>query len=257
MNLLRVENLTVTRRKRVVLDDVSFSVREGEFIGLIGPNGAGKSTLLRALMAQLPYSGTVWLNGRDSAAYKATERAQMLAYIAQEHEIGWNISVEMLVQLGRLSRLPRFAHLMPSDHMIIEAAMQALQIEHLRTQPARQLSGGEQTRVLIARALAQDTGLMLGDEPAAGLDPAHQLGLMKIFQNLATEGKAVICTLHDLGLAARWCSRLILLKQGRLIADGAPADILTPDIIRDLYSVEIYRAETTDGLIIQPTQIIV
>lgn len=256
MSLLRVENLSVTRQKRTVLSNVSFNVKQGEFIGLIGPNGAGKSTLLRAILAQLPYQGKAEINGQDSAQISSSERAQLLSYIAQDREIGWNVSVETLVRLGRLARLPRFAGVSAQDQQLVNDAMAALQVQHLRDKPARQLSGGEQARVLIARALAQDAPVMLADEPVAGLDPAHQLGLMQSFRDLAAQGKSIICTLHDLGLAARWCSRLILLKEGRLIADGAPANILTAEMIRDLYGVEVYRAATPDGLIIQPTEMI-
>lgn len=255
MSLLRVENLSVTRQKRTVLNEISFSVSQGEFIGLIGPNGAGKSTLLRAILGQLPYQGKAELNGQDSAKIGSAARAQLLSYIAQCREIGWNVSVEMLVHLGRLARLPRFSSRTLQDQQLVEAAMQALQVQHLRDKPARQLSGGEQARALIARAVAQDAPLMLADEPVAGLDPAHQIGLMQVFRELAADGRSIICTLHDLGLAARWCSRLILLKEGRIVADGMPSAILTPDVIRDLYGVEIYLAQTPDGLIIQPTEI--
>lgn len=255
MSLLSVEQLSLMRGKRSVLDDVSFSLKAGEFVGLIGPNGAGKSTLLRAVLAQLPYQGTVMLGGRDNEQLKNQERAKLLSYIAQDREISWNMRVEALVQLGRFARLPQFSGLNAQDHDQVEQALQALEVMHLRDKPARELSGGEQARVLIARALAQETPLMLADEPVAGLDPAHQLGLMQIFHNLAAKGGSVLCTLHDLGLAARWCSRLLLLKDGKLIADGSPADILREDIIRTLYGVDVYRAETADGIIIQPTRI--
>ena len=256
MSLLRVENLSVSRQKRMVVDGISFAVEEGEFVGLIGPNGAGKSTLLRAILAQLPYQGTVILNGQESAQLKNAKRAQILSYIAQDREISWNMRVEAVVQLGRLARLPQFSGLTMQDQQLVESAINALEIGHLCDKSARELSGGEQARVLIARALAQDTPLMLADEPVAGLDPSHQLGLMQIFRDLATGGRSIICTLHDLGLAARWCTRLLLMKNGRLVADGTPAEILRDDVIRDLYGVDVYRAETTDGLIIQPVNIV-
>jgi iron complex transport system ATP-binding protein len=256
LSLLRVENLSVSRQKCIVVDSVSFTVAEGEFVGLIGPNGAGKSTLLRAILAQLPYQGSVVLSGQESVQLKNIKRAQLLSYMAQDREISWNMRVDAVVQLGRLARLPQFSGLNVQDDQLVAQAMQALEVDSLRNKPVQELSGGEQARVLIARALAQDTPLMLADEPVAGLDPAHQLGLMQVFQNLAASGRSIICTLHDLGLAARWCSRLLLLKDGRLVADGTPADILREDIVRDLYGVEIYRAQTPDGLIIQPTYIV-
>lgn len=256
MSLLRVENLSVSRQKRMVVGGISFDVEEGEFVGLIGPNGAGKSTLLRAILAQLPYQGSVILNGQESAQLKNAKRAQILSYIAQDREISWNMRVEAVVQLGRLARLPQFSGLTMQDQQLVESAVNALEIGHLRDKPARELSGGEQARVLIARALAQDTPLMLADEPVAGLDPSHQLGLMQIFRDLVVGSRSIICTLHDLGLAARWCTRLLLMKNGRLVADGTPAEILSDDVIRDLYGVDVYRAETTDGLIIQPVNIV-
>lgn len=256
MSLLRVENLSVFRQKRMVLDGISFDVGEGEFVGLIGPNGAGKSTLLRAILAQLPYEGAVTLNGQESAQLKNIRRAQILSYIAQDREISWNMRVEAVVHLGRLARLSHFSRLSLQDQQLVEGAINALEIGHLRDKPARELSGGEQARVLIACALAQDTPLILADEPVAGLDPSHQLGLMQIFRGLAAGGHSVICTLHDLGLAARWCTRLLLVKGGRLVADGKPAEILHDEVIRDLYGVDVYRAETADGLIIQPINIV-
>lgn len=256
MSLLRVENLSVSRQKRIVLDDLSFTVRAGEFIGLIGPNGAGKSTLLRAVLGQLPYQGYVEVNGHNATQLSSHERAQCLSYIAQSREIGWNVTVETLVQLGRVASMPRFASLLEHDKLLVHNAMSALQVQHLADKPARQLSGGEQARALIARAVAQNAPLMLADEPVAGLDPAHQLGLMQTLRDLAAAGCSIICTLHELSLAARWCSRLILLKEGKLIADGSPSEILTAAVIRDLYGIEVYRAETMGGLIIQPTEII-
>ncbi|RBO97597.1 ABC transporter ATP-binding protein [Pseudochrobactrum asaccharolyticum] len=254
MSLLRVENLSVSHQKRMVVDDISFAVGEGEFVGLIGPNGAGKSTLLRAILAQLPYQGSVTLNGQESAQLKNIRRAQILSYIAQDREISWNMRVEAVVQLGRLARLSHFSGLSLQDQQLVEEAINALEIGHLRDKPARELSGGEQARVLIARALAQGTPLMLADEPVAGLDPSHQLSLMQIFRDLAESGRSIICTLHDLGLAARWCTRLLLVKDGGLVADGKPAEILHDEVIRDLYGVDVYRAETADGLIIQPVR---
>jgi len=256
LSLLRVKNLSVSRQKRTIIDGVTFSVGEGEFIGLIGPNGAGKSTLLRAILAQLPYEGSVTLNGQESSQLKIVKRAQFLSYIAQDREISWNMRVEAVVQLGRLACLPQFSGLGVQDQQQVNSAIEALEIGYLRDKPARELSGGEQARVLIARAIAQDTPMMLADEPVAGLDPAHQLGLMQIFRELSARGRSIICTLHDLGLAARWCTRLLLLKDGCLVADGAPADILREEVIRDLYGVEVYRTQTPDGLIIQPTHIV-
>ncbi len=255
MSLLCVQDLSVYRQKRRILDQVSFAIGQGEFVGLIGPNGAGKSTLLRAVLAQIPYQGKVLLAGKETVQLPSRERAKILSYIAQDREISWNMRVEALVELGRFARLPRLAGLTMQDRLQVQEAMATLEITHLRDKPARQISGGEQARVLIARALVQDTPLILADEPVAGLDPAHQIGLMQTFRDLAAKGRSILCTMHDLGLAARWCSRLLLVKDGQLIADGTPEAVLQPEMIRTLYGVDVYRAQTEDGLIIQPLHI--
>lgn len=255
MSLLCVKNLSVFRQKRPVVQHLSFAIRQGEFVGLIGANGAGKSTLLRAVLAQIPYQGTIMLNGEESAHLSGRERAKILSYIAQDREIIWNMRVETLVELGRYARLPHLAGLSGQDRQKIEEALEALEIAHLRDKPARELSGGEQARVLIARALVQDTQFLLADEPVAGLDPAHQIGLMQIFRDMVANGRSILCTMHDLGLAARWCSRLLLVKDGTLMADGTPDEVLQPEMIRSLYGVDVYHAQTEDGLIIQPVHI--
>lgn len=130
--------------------------------------------------------------------------------------------------------------------------MRRMEVEDFAQRPATELSGGEQARVLIARALAQEAPLMLADEPAAGLDPAHQIALMKIFAGLADEGSSVVACLHDLGLAARFCTRLILLQDGRIVADGAPRDVLTDELLRSSYGVKSFLGEHEGGLIVQP-----
>lgn len=252
MSLLTVENLSVSRQKRQILHDVSFTVQKGELVGLIGPNGAGKSTLMRAILGQLPSSGIININGHEAATITAQQRSRQLGYLPQQREISWDITVEAVVALARQQQLARFKQLDTADYQLIEQAMQHMQILHLRHHIATRLSGGEQARVHIARVLAQQAPILLADEPVTGLDPAHQIGLMQTLAQLATTGHGIITSLHDLGLAARWCTRLILLDQGRIIADDIPANVLTKATLNEIYGVNAYMAGSADGLIVQP-----
>lgn len=247
MTLLAVDGLRVSLGGKPVLHGMSFALREGEFVGLIGPNGAGKSTLLRASLGLLPAEGDVTIAGRPSASMSARQRARHIAYLPQEREIGWRVSVETLVSLSRTARKRGFAGLDPTDRAKISEAMVRMEIEGFGLRAASELSGGEKARVLIARALAQDAPLLLADEPTAGLDPAHQIALMSLFRDLALEGRGVVASLHDLGLAARWCSRLLLVDRGAIVADGAPRDVLTVERLRSVYGVDAHLGDAEDG----------
>lgn len=252
MTLLSAKKLHAALGGRPVLNGLSFCVGEGEFVGLIGPNGAGKSTLLRAVLGLTDASGDIEISGRGAALMSARERAHHIAYLPQEREIGWPVSVEMLVSLGRAPHRPAFAGLDSADREKIEQAMQRMELEEFRHRPATELSGGERARVLIARALAQDASLLLADEPTAGLDPSHQIALMRLFAELAGEGRGVVASLHDLSLAARWCTRLILLDKGAIVADGAPRDVLTRERLRSVYGVEAHFGEAGGSLLVVP-----
>ena len=239
MSDLVLEHLTVRRGACPVVDDVTLTVRGGEFVGLLGPNGAGKTTLLRAALGLLPHEGR-----SNLAQMPAAVRARTAAFLPQGREIAWPVPVGDLVALAQGS-----------------AAAQALAISRMgldgyRMRPATALSGGEQARVLIARALAQDTPLLLADEPAAGLDPEAQIRCARVFADLAAEGRGVIASLHDLGLAARHCTRLVLMAQGRIVADGRPREVLSEVNLAQVFGVRGYHAETDMGPIFQPLDVI-
>lgn len=223
---LSLRNLTVDGR----VTGVTLDVPAGCFVGLIGPNGAGKSTLMRAALGLIPADGH-----SDLAALPPRQRARRAAWLPQSREVAWPVPVAALVRLGRLAQGP------DPDRRAAEAAvteaLAALDITHLRDRPATELSGGELARALIARLLAQRTPLILADEPVAGLDPAHQLAVMALFRDLARAGRTVIASVHDLGLAARFCDRLVLLDAGRVAADGPPARVLTPNRLRASFGV--------------------
>lgn len=255
MSRLAVSNLSASLGGNPVLKDIAIIVSPGEFVGLIGPNGAGKSTLLRACLGLIPSSGEILLGGTDLRRMAPAELALHIAYVAQDRDIAWPITVEVLVDLGRQPHRGAFARSAIADHEAVEAALQRMDIGKLRSRRATDLSGGEKARVLIARALAQQADLLLADEPVAGLDPAHQIALMQVFRDLTRQGTSVVASMHDLGLAARWCDRLVLLESGRIVADGAPAELLTADLLRRVYGIEAYVADVAGGLIVQPTRL--
>ncbi|WP_096785235.1 ABC transporter ATP-binding protein [Rhodobacter sp. CZR27] len=245
MSLLALTDLTVLRGECPVVDHVTLRVEPGEFVGLIGPNGAGKTTLLRAAIGLLPHSGQSSL-----AALPPRDRARAAAFLPQAREIAWPVDVETLVTLGRVPHLGRRPG--PRDHEAVAHALARMGLAGYRARIATALSGGEQARVLIARALAQETPLLLADEPVAGLDPESQIRAMQVFADLAAEGRAVVASIHDLGLAARHCTRLALMARGRLVAQGAPSEVLTAELLSEVFGVRAFFAQTPDGPVFQP-----
>ena len=249
--LLRLRDLSVTRRGNKVLDGIALDIAPGEFIGLIGPNGAGKTSLLRAALGLLAHQGHSSL-----AAEPPPDRARMAAFMPQGRQIAWPLTVERLVALGRIPHGAAPGDRAAVDRAAVDRAIAALGLDPLRHRPATQLSGGEQARALIARALAQEPPLLIADEPIAGLDPAAQIGVMRVFAARAAQGGAVIASLHDLGLAARHCSRLVLLDHGRIAADGAPASVLTPENVGRVFGISAHFADTARGPVFQPLDLL-
>ena len=249
MSLLHLENLTVRRGPCPVVDAVSLTVAPGDCVGLIGPNGAGKTTLLRAALGIERFTGHSSL-----AALPAAARARAASFLPQARQIAWPVDVETLVGLGRLPHAG--ARPGPADAAAVDAALARMGLEAFRHRIATRLSGGEQARVLIARALAQDTPLLLADEPIAGLDPAHQLGSMEVFAGLAAEGRGVVVALHDLGLAARFCTRLVLMHMGRVVADGPPAEVLSVENLAQVFRIRAWRTDGPAGPVLQPLEVL-
>ena len=249
MSLLSLEGVTVRRGACPVVDGVSARVVHGEMVGLLGPNGAGKTTLMRAALGLQAAEGRITLGGASLDDLGPRERALSAAYIPQEREVAWPVTVEALVTLGRGPHRSTAE----ADRAAVDAAIGAMDLEEYRGRPATELSGGERARALIARALAQDTPLLLADEPSAGLDPAHALGLMRRLRDLARDGRSVVVSMHDLGLAARWCDRLILMVSGRVVVDGPPEAVLTPGRLAQVYGITAHLGADQDGPLIVPT----
>ena len=249
MSVLELQNLSVSLRGRDIFRDVTLSVQKGEMVGLIGPNGAGKTTLMRAALGLVAHGGHSSLAGMTPMA-----RARAVAWMPQSREIAWPVSIEALVRLGRMPH--QAARLSAADHAAVERALDHMGLAAMRSRTVTRLSGGEQARALIARALAQETDLLMADEPIAGLDPAHQIATMQMFQRLAADGRAVLVSLHDLGLAARHCARLVVLGQGGIQADGPPSKVLTPELVARVFGITAYQAQTPQGHIFQPLEVL-
>jgi iron complex transport system ATP-binding protein len=224
---------------RPVLRGVDLYGCAGELVGLLGPNGAGKSTLLRALCRLLtPRAGEVTWRGRPIDRMSGRERALTLGYLPQGQVIHWPLSVRRLVELGRLPMLGPLSRLASADAAAVDAAMAAAGVVELADRVTDTLSGGERARVLLARVLAAETPVLLADEPTASLDPFHALHVMTVLRGAAAAGRLVIAVTHDIGLAARFCERVVLLDEGRIVADGAPAVALTAERLQAVYRVD-------------------
>lgn len=235
-----------------VLRDLALDLTGANFVGLIGPNGVGKTTLVRAIAGLIPFEGTLTIDGVPLADMPPRTRAKRLAYLAQGAESHWPLSVARLVALGRLPHLEPFRKAQPTDEAAITRAMHLTDVESMATRDVLTLSGGERARVLLARALAVEAPLLLVDEPVAALDPYHQIGVMQGLVAYAREGRMVVAVLHDLSLAARYCDQLVLLNDGQVHAQGTPAEVLTPQNLRDVYRVEADVSGEGSGLTIVP-----
>ena len=239
MVMVTIRALDVDLGGRAVLRGIGADLRAGELIGIIGPNGAGKSTLIRAMLGLIPAAGGgAQIDGINVDAIARRDVARHLAYLPQGQTLHWPLSVERLVGLGRLPHLAPMSRIGAEDRAAIERAMRRADVIDLAGRDAVELSGGERARVMLARALAVEAGGLVVDEPLASLDPGHQIDVMRLLSQEAADGALVVAVLHDLTMAARYCSRLLLLAGGRLVADGVPAEVLTRDRLRTIYGID-------------------
>ncbi len=229
------------RPSQLVLRGVSLALGAGELVGLIGPNGSGKSTLLRVLSGVVrPRAGEVLLYGRCLHELSPREIARSIAVVPQDAHVEFPFSVLEVVLMGRSPYLAGFSFEDAEDLARARAAMERTGVAHLAHRTIQELSGGERQRVMLARALAQDTPILLLDEPAVFLDLRHVVEMYDLLRELLGEGKSVLTVLHDLNLAAQYCDRVVLLDEGAVYCAGPPGDVLTYRAITQVYRTEVY-----------------
>ena len=244
---LIVEGVGVVLAGRRVLTDVSAVLRPGRVTAILGPNGAGKSTLVKAAAALVPLAeGRIRLGERDVHAMPPRDRARTIGYLPQDAAVHWNMPAQDVVALGRLPHRNPHAAPSPADHAAIDAALAATETAILAQRPVGELSGGERGRVLLARVLAGQPDWLLADEPLAALDPAHQIDLLDRLRGVAQGGAGVVLVMHDLVQAQRAADDVLLLDEGRVVAFGLVAEVLTADNLAQVFGVRV-AAVVDDG----------
>jgi len=239
---LVARGVSVVRGGIRLLDGVDVSVTAGEFVAVLGPNGAGKSTLLGALAGDFPLSsGSVAINDKEISALAPRDLARLRAVLPQQIVISFPFTVREVVAMGRNPWLDE------RDDERIDAAMRRLNVESMRGRTYQTLSVGEQARVSMARVLAQDTPILLLDEPTAVLDIGQQERFLAVARSLVDEGRGVIAVLHDLNVAMRFATRVVVLHEGRCVASGDPREVLTPSLLSNVYHQKIRVDSTSDG----------
>ena len=249
---IQLQGITARYRGKPVLEDISLAIQAGDMVGLLGPNGAGKSTLFAVLSGLLtPVAGTVKLFGTDVGRLPPAERARLIAVVPQELDIPVPYTVEEVVMMGRTTSIGRFARPSVRDRKAVEQALVYTDVVDIRSRPLNELSGGERQRAIVAMVLAQEPRIILMDEATSHLDINHRLEIMQLVERLnRDDGVTVLMISHDLQMAAEFSRRLILLDQGRVVADGLPRDVLTEEALRRVYhcDVRIHQEPHSGGI---------
>ncbi|WP_340616862.1 Fe(3+) dicitrate ABC transporter ATP-binding protein FecE [Xenorhabdus entomophaga] len=236
---LHIDNLTIGYGNRPVLDALSLVLPPGKITALLGPNGCGKSTLLKCISRQLATKpGTILLNNQPITTFSSRQLSRCIALLPQHHLTPEGITVRELVSYGRSPWLSLWGRLSVEDKMRVEVAMEKTHMVHMAQSRLTDLSGGQRQRAFLAMVLAQDTPVVLLDEPTTYLDINHQVELMRLMGELKTQGKTVVAVLHDLNQASRWCDHLVVLADGKVMAQGTPEVVLQPELLRTVFSVE-------------------
>lgn len=244
---LTVKNLEVKYGDVEVLKDVSMRIHKNEFIGIIGPNGSGKSTLLKCIYRVLkPNSGCVYLDNTNINHISLRQSAKKMAVVSQHNYYNFDFSVKEVVLMGRSPHKKTMELDNSMDHEIVEESLKKVRMEEFANRSFSTLSGGEQQRVILARALAQQTSCLILDEPTNHLDITHQIQIMKLVKDLNI---TVISAIHDLNTAAAFCDRLYVLENGHIVGVGTPEEILTVEFMRKIYKVETEIVRDSQGRI--------
>jgi iron complex transport system ATP-binding protein len=250
---LRADNVHVRLGSRAALAGIDLVIEPGVFTIVVGPNGAGKTTLLRALAGiVVPHEGAVSIDRQALGALTGFARARAIAYLPQGGSVAWPIPVASVVALGRMPHGEASGALPDAGRRAVAAAIEAVGLQGFEERPATELSGGEGARMLLARALATEAPILLADEPVAALDPRHQLVVLDLLRRRAHAGAAVVAVMHDLSLAARFADRVLLIREGRLAADGAPRQVITPEHLAASFGIEATTTERDGTVLLTP-----
>lgn len=238
--VLSTEKLNFSYNDVETIRDISIRLEGGKFYGIIGPNGCGKTTFLDLLTGnRQPASGDVYFFGKPIADYNKRELAQQLALVPQEYDTGFGFSVEEVVLMGRHPHIPRFGSPSETDWNHVDKAMEAIGINELRDRYTNTLSGGQKQRAIVARALAQNTSVLLFDEATSSLDIKYTLQIFNLVKKLVKEKKrTVIAVMHNLNLAAAYCDALLIMNEGKVVSHGPTATTLTPAVIEEVFGVK-------------------
>jgi len=243
---LVIENLSAGYGKTSVLSEINAVAKSGKLIGLVGPNGSGKSCLLKTIAGLItPNTGMVNLSSQSVHALVPRARAQQIAWLAQDRSAAWALSVRELVSLGRAPYRGRLGTLSDDDNAMVDQALISAHCADLQNRQFDQLSGGEQARVLLARALAVGAPVLLADEPTASLDPYFQISIMQSLQNEARNGNTVIASLHDLSLAKQFCERIWVMSDGQLIANDKAEVALNNVVLAEVFKIKNQNGQIT------------
>jgi len=254
--LLNIDGIECRYGSVKVLENITFFVKDGDFIGILGPNGSGKTTLIRSISRVLkPYRGSILLDGKDVYVLKGVDVAKQVAVVPQESSIGFSFTALDIVLMGRNPHLRRFQMESQRDFEIAKKAMVLTNTWHLAERPVNELSGGERQRVIIARALAQGPRILLLDEPMTHLDIVNQLEIMDLIKDLCLKQRMIVLAVfHDLNMAARYCTSALLLKKGRVFSAGTVEEVLTAENIREVFAVDalVRKNPVTNSLYVIP-----
>lgn len=246
--------ITIVRGSRRVVNNADLTLNAGELTILAGPNGAGKTTLVRAMAGLIAAEGSTAFDGVSLRTLAPRVRARAISYLPQGHEFHWPMRVDSIVALGREPHADPFSQTSVKDRIAVERAMEATAIGEFSSRLITTLSGGERARVAIARALATEASVLIADEPTTSLDERHQLIVMDLLQRIAHQGTAVLAIIHDLALAMRFADRVVVMNEGRIVANDTPSLALTPERIAEVFGISVNRVETPDGPLLLPSR---